>query len=68
LSTIARVAELADALDSGFQKDRFAALLGITSDLAKTLILKAIPAIRPKPPMPVGALEKGVYLVISCIG
>jgi hypothetical protein len=31
------VAELADALDSGFQKHRFAALLGITRDIAKTI-------------------------------
>jgi hypothetical protein len=56
------VAELADALDSGFQKHRFAALLGIASDLAKTLILKAILAIRPKSPMPAGALEKEAQL------
>ena len=59
---VADVAELADALDSKLQFSRFFAILGITSDLAKTLILKAIPAIRPKPPMPVRALEKGVDL------
>jgi hypothetical protein len=35
--TVARVAELADALDSGLRKHRFAALLGNTIDLAKTL-------------------------------